>query len=175
MPTDDFQTRSTTSGSTSASRSNGFSSRDDSSGGVRLNSQKSLSTGGGTIFTGSASNMGSSRAATTSASVAPSLNTQASSRAAYSPSVAPSGASIAGKRAAFNPNGYGSPGRRSPTGSAASMSITKSSNVFPKIKKAPTAVDMDAVRVQQKDVRHQAAKKAKEQADDLEVADSDSD
>jgi hypothetical protein len=57
----------------------------------------------------------------------------------------------------------------------ASMSTTKSSSKFPKIKKAPTAVDMDAVRVQQKDMRHQAAKKAKEQADDLEVADSDSD
>jgi hypothetical protein len=55
------------------------------------------------------------------------------------------------------------------------MSITKSSNVFPKTKKAPTAVDMDAVRVQQKDMRHLAAKKAKEKADDLEVADPDSD
>lgn len=175
MLTDDVQTRSTTSGSTSASRSHGFSSRDDSSGGVRLNSQKGPSTGSGTIYAGSASNMGSSRAATTSASVAPSLNTQASSRAAYSPSVAPSDASIAGKRAAFNPNGYGSPGRRSPTGSMASMSTTKSNEKFPKIKKAPTAVDMDAVRVQQKDMRHQASKKAKEQADDLKVADSDSD
>jgi hypothetical protein len=153
MPTNNIQTRSTTSGSTSASRSNGFSSRDDSSGGVPLNSHKALSTGGGTIYAGSASNMGSSRATATSASVAPSLNTQSSSRAGYSPSVATSSTSIAGKRAAFNPDGYGSPGRRSPTGSVA----------------------MDAVRQQHKDMRHQAANKAKEKADDLEVSDSESD
>jgi len=178
MSTNNIQTRSTTSGSTSASRSNGFSSRDDSSGGVPLNSHKTPSTGGGTIYAGSASNasnMGSSRATTASASVAPSLNTQTSSRAGYSPSVASSGAAIAGKRAAFNPNAYGSPGRRSPTGSEASVSTARSGSVFPKIKKAPTAIDMDAVRVQHKNMRHQAAKKAKEKAEDVEVSDSESD
>jgi hypothetical protein len=55
------------------------------------------------------------------------------------------------------------------------MSTTESSNNFPKIRKAPTAVDMDAVRQQHKDMRHQAANKAKEKADDLEVSDSESD
>lgn len=161
MHTNDVQTRSTTSGSTSASLSNGFSSRADSSGGVRLN-------GGGTIYNGSASNMGSSRAAPTSASVTPSLNTQTSSRAGYSSSVASSGAAI-------NPNGYGSPGRRSPTGSVARASTARSGSVFPKIKKTPAVVDTDAVRQQHKDMRHQAAKKSKEKADGLEVPDSESD
>jgi hypothetical protein len=55
------------------------------------------------------------------------------------------------------------------------MSTTRSSTNFPKMKKAPTAVDMDAVRQQHKDMRHQAVKKAKEKADDLEVPDSESD
>ena len=108
------QTRSTTSGGTSAYESNGFSSRDNSSGGVRLNNSKTPSTGGGTIYAGSASNMGSSRAATTSASFAP-------------------------------------------------------------IKKGRTVIDMDAVREQHKDMRHEAAKKAKAKANDVEVSDSESD
>lgn len=169
------QTRSTTSGGTSAYESNGFSSRDNSSGGVRLNNSKTPSTGGGTIYAGSASNMGSSRAATTSASFAPSLNTQTSSRVGYSPSVASSGAAIAGKRTTFNPNSYGSPGRRSPTGSEASGSTARSGSTFAKIKKGRTVIDMDAVREQHKDMRHEAAKKAKAKANDVEVSDSESD
>ena len=175
MPTNVIQTRSTTSGGTSAYESNGFSSRDNSSGGVRLNSSKTPSTGGGTIYAGSASNMGSSRAVTTSASFAPSLNTQTSSRAGYSPSVASSGAAIGGKRTAFNPNSYGSPGRRSPTGSVASGSTARSGSTFAKIKSGRTVIDMDAVREQHKDMRHEAAKKAKAQANDVEVSDSESD
>ncbi|GAB7329699.1 hypothetical protein MBLNU13_g01433t2 [Cladosporium sp. NU13] len=167
----DLDTRSTTSGSTSAYESNGFSSRDNSSGGVRLNNSKTPSTGGGTIYAGSASNICSSRAATTSASVAPSLNTHSSSRIGYAPTVASSGSAIAGRRAAFTPNAYGSPRRRSPTGSEASGSTARSGSTFAKIKKGRTVVDMDAVREQHKDMRHEAAKKAK----DVEVSDSESD
>lgn len=169
------QTRSTTSATTSAYESNGFSSRDNSSGGVPLNSHKAPSTGGGTIYAGSASNMGSSRATTTTASIAPSLNTQSSSRVGYAPSVASPGAAIASRRAAFNPNAYGSPRRRSPTGSEASGSTARSGSTFAKIKKGRTQVDMDAVREQHKDMRHEAAKKAKAMANDVEVSDSDSD
>lgn len=173
--TDDVQTRSTISGSTSAYESNGFSSRDNSSGGVALNNHKTPSTGGGTIHTGSASNMGSSRAAITSASVAPSLNTQSSSRVGYASSVASSGAAVAGGRPAFNSNAYGSPRRRSPTGSEASGSTARSGSTFAKTKKGRTVVDMDAVREQYKDMRHEAAKKAKAKANDVEVSDSESD
>ena len=141
-----------------------------------MNSHKTPSTGGGTIYAGSASSMGSSRATTTSASVAPSLNNQTSSRVGYSPSVAPSGAAIAGKRAGgFNPNAYGSPGRRSPTGSLASESTARSGSTFAKIKKGRTVIDMDAAREQHKDMRHEAAKKAKAMANDVEVSDSESD
>ena len=138
-----------------------------------MSSHKTPSTGGGTIYAGSASNMGSSRAATTSASVAPSLNTQSSSSVRYapSPSVASSGAAITGRHPAFNPNAYGSPRRRSPIGSEASGSTARSGSTFAKIKKGRTVVDMDAVREQHKDMRHEAAKKA----NDVEVSDPESD
>ena len=177
-PANNVQVRSSTSSSTSASCSNAFSSRDNSSGGVRLSNHMAPSTSGGTIYAGSASNMGSSRATTTSPSVASSFNTQTPSRAGPASIVASSGAATAGRRSGqsnFNPNAYGSPGRRSPTGSVASASTAKSGSTFAKIRKAPTAVDMDAVREQHKDMRNQAAKKAKAKAEDLEVPDSDSD
>ena len=140
-----------------------------------MSSHKTPSTGGGTIYAGSASNMGSSRAATTSAPFAPSLNIQSSSRVGYAPSVASSGATITSRHPAFNPNAYGSPRRRSPTGSEASGSTARSGSTFAKIKKGRTFVDMDAVREQHKDMRHEAAKKAKAKANDVEVSDSGSD
>lgn len=158
MFTDNIKVGSTTSGSTFASRSNGFSSHDNSSGGVRLNGLSTPSTGGGTIYAGSASNMGSSRAPTTSPSVTSGLNTQMSSGAGYSPSVASSSAASSGRR--FDPNAYGSPGRRSPTGSMASTSTAKSGSEFPKISNPRTPINMDAVHEQRKDMRREAAKKA---------------
>lgn len=135
-------------------------------------------TGGGTIYDGSASNVGSKCATTTSASVAPSLNAQTSSRAGYSPSVASSSAANSGMRAGgFNPRAYGSPGRRSPTGSVASASTARSGSTFAKVKNSLAVIDMDAVREQHKDMRHRAAKltKAKANGNDVEVSDSESD
>ena len=176
LPTNDAQTRSTTSGGASAHESKGFSSRNNSSGGVLHNNSKTPSAGGGTIYAGSASTMDSSRAATTSASLAPSLNTQSSSRVGYAPTVASSGSAIAGRRAAFNPNAYASPRRRSSTGSETSGSTARSGSAFAKLKNGRTVLDMDAVREQHKDMRHEAAKKkAKAEANDVKVSDSESD
>lgn len=127
--------------------------------------------------------MGSSRGTATSASLAPSLNAQTSSRAGYSPSVAvsrvaSSSAVSSGRRSGgFNPNAYGAPGRRSPTGSVASVSTARSGSTFAKIKNPRTVIDMDAVREQHRDMRHRAAKvaKAKANGNDVEVSDSESD
>lgn len=169
--TDNIQLASTTSGSTSASRSNGFSSRDNSSGGVSLNGHNGPSTGTGTIYGGSNSKAGSSLATATSPSVAPSINTQMSSRAGTSPSVASPAAATPGRRSGgFNPSGYGNPGRRSPTGSVASALTANSGSKFAKVRSTPTALDMDVVREQHKHMKRAAAKKA----NDVQVSDSDS-